>query len=55
LATPSAALVPKCFRPWAERLLAVTGVAEGERVLDVWWGTGIVVRRAVALVGIGAR
>jgi ubiquinone/menaquinone biosynthesis C-methylase UbiE len=44
-------LVPKFFRPWAERLLSVSGVAEGERVLDVGCGTGIVARSAAPLVG----
>jgi len=44
-------LVPKFFRPWAERLLTVAGAAEGERVLDVGCGTGIVARSAVPVVG----
>ncbi|TVP54332.1 MAG: methyltransferase domain-containing protein [Gemmatimonadales bacterium] len=44
-------LVPRFFRPWAERLLTVSGVVEGDRVLDVGCGTGIVARSAVPLVG----
>ena len=44
-------LVPKFFRPWAERLVSVAGTAEGERMLDVGCGTGIVARSAAPHVG----
>lgn len=41
-------LVPRLFFPWAEHLIDFTGLASGERALDVACGTGIVARRAVA-------
>lgn len=41
-------LVPRLFAPWAEHLIDFTGLASGERVLDVACGTGIVARRAAA-------
>lgn len=44
-------LVPKFFRPWAKRLLSIVGAHEGERVLDVGCGTGIVARTAAPHVG----
>ncbi|WP_331233166.1 class I SAM-dependent methyltransferase [Natronorarus salvus] len=44
-------LVPPIFAPWAERLLDVAEVREGDRVLDVACGTGIVARRAASRVG----
>lgn len=37
--------------PFADRLLALSGVAASERILDVGTGTGVVALRAVPLVG----
>jgi ubiquinone/menaquinone biosynthesis C-methylase UbiE len=39
------------FRPWAEALVRLADVREGDRVLDVACGTGIVARGAAAKVG----
>jgi len=39
------------FRPWADDLIARAAVREGERVLDVACGTGIVARQAAPKVG----
>jgi ubiquinone/menaquinone biosynthesis C-methylase UbiE len=39
------------FRPWADDLIARAAVREGERVLDVASGTGIVARQAAPKVG----
>jgi SAM-dependent methyltransferase len=39
------------FAPWAGDLVALADVREGERVLDVACGTGIVARQAVSRVG----
>lgn len=44
-------LVPPLFGPWAERLIEHATPREGDRVLDVGCGTGIVARRAVSHVG----
>jgi SAM-dependent methyltransferase len=44
-------LVPPLFAPWAERLIEHANLREGDRVLDVGCGTGIVARRATAHVG----
>lgn len=44
-------LVPPIFAPWADRLLETTDMNEGDRVLDVACGTGIVARRAASRVG----
>ena len=44
-------LVPPIFAPWAEGLLDAAEVREGDRVLDVACGTGIVARRATSRVG----
>ena len=43
-------LVPPMFAPWADRMLETSGVNEGDRVLDVACGTGIVARRAASRV-----
>jgi ubiquinone/menaquinone biosynthesis C-methylase UbiE len=43
-------LVP-AFSPWANELVAVADVREGERVLDVACGTGIVARHAAVRTG----
>lgn len=44
-------LVPPIFAPWADRLIETGGVHEGEHVLDVACGTGIVARRAASRGG----
>ena len=44
-------LVPPMFAPWADRLIETIGIDEGDTVLDVACGTGIVARRAVRRVG----
>lgn len=44
-------LVPPMFAPWADRLIETSDVHEGDRVLDVACGTGIVARRAASRVG----
>lgn len=43
--------VPALFDQWPERLLALAGVAEGDRVLDVGCGSGVVARAARRAVG----
>ena len=48
-------LVPHVFGPWAELLLARADLRPGQRVLDVACGTGVVARRAAALVGPAGR
>lgn len=44
-------LVPPLFAPWAERLIEHANPQEGDRILDVGCGTGIVARRAAPHVG----
>ena len=44
-------LVPPIFAPWADQLIETGDVCEGDRVLDVACGTGIVARRAASRVG----
>ncbi|MFP8956418.1 class I SAM-dependent methyltransferase [Natrialbaceae archaeon A-CW3] len=44
-------LVPPIFASWADQLVETGDVLEGDRVLDVACGTGIVARRAAARVG----
>lgn len=44
-------LVPTLFRPWSLSTIAVAELQQGEHVLDVACGTGIVARRALAEVG----
>ena len=46
-------LVPALFGPWAAQLVELAAPGPGERVLDVACGTGIVARRAAALVRPG--
>lgn len=46
-------LVPPIFAPWADRLLETSDVHEGDRVLDVACGTGIVARHAAFRLGTG--
>ncbi|MEX0791060.1 MAG: methyltransferase domain-containing protein, partial [Actinomycetota bacterium] len=46
-----AQLVPRIFRPWAERLVGAANLMAGERVLDLACGTGIVARTAAPRVG----
>lgn len=43
--------VDALFRQWAEPVLSAAGVAQGDQVLDVACGTGIVARAAIARVG----
>jgi ubiquinone/menaquinone biosynthesis C-methylase UbiE len=40
------------FRPWADQLVEVARIQEGDRVLDVACGTGIVARSAAVRAGV---
>ncbi|WIV67989.1 class I SAM-dependent methyltransferase [Natrialbaceae archaeon AArc-T1-2] len=44
-------LVQAIFAPWTDRLIEAGEIHEGDRVLDVACGTGIVARRAASWVG----
>src|SRR5436190_80880 len=48
-------LVPALFRPWAADLVVLARLRQGDRVLDVACGTGVVARRATEYVGPGGR
>jgi ubiquinone/menaquinone biosynthesis C-methylase UbiE len=43
--------VPALFAEWAPRLADAAGIADGDRVLDVACGTGVLAREAVRRVG----
>jgi len=44
-------MVPAIFAGWVDPMLDLVAPRPGERLLDVACGTGVVTRRAVALVG----
>ncbi len=44
-------IVPAWMEGWAKTLIERAGIGQGDRVLDVACGTGIVARRSVHLVG----
>jgi SAM-dependent methyltransferase len=48
-------LAPVVFEPWAEALITSVGVSNGDRVLDVASGTGVVARLASRYAGPGGR
>lgn len=48
-------LVPALFEAWVPIMLAAADVGEGDHVLDVACGTGVVARGAVAGVGVDGR
>ena len=48
-------LAPVIFEPWAEILVAATGVRRGDRILDVASGTGVVARLAARHAGRDGR
>ena len=48
-------LVPAMLAGWAGALLDLVEPKPGERLLDVACGTGVVARRAVALLGVGGQ
>ena len=43
--------VPVIFSPWAKRLINRATIQEGDQILDIACGTGIIARLAVPLVG----
>lgn len=43
-------LVPPIFEPWAERMIDLVRLRSDDRILDVGCGTGIVARRATAIL-----
>ena len=43
------------FAPWANALVALAGLKEGERALDVACGTGVVARHAAPVAGASGR
>ena len=45
------ALVPAIFAPWASQVVDLANPAQGDRVLDVACGTGVVARAAAIRVG----
>lgn len=47
--------VPALFGQWAERVVQAAGVQEGQRVLDVACGTGVLARAASERVGAAGR
>ena len=48
-------LVPALFEPWVPTMLEAANVSEGDRVLDVACGTGVVARGALSAVGADGR
>jgi SAM-dependent methyltransferase len=48
-------LVPALFKPWVPMMLEAANVSEGDRVLDVACGTGVVARGALPAVGVDGR
>lgn len=47
--------LPALFEQWTDRVLDAAGVSEGDRVLDVGCGTGVLARRASERVGSSGR
>ena len=50
-----ACLVPAIFAEWAPRIVDAGQVSEGQRVLDLGCGTGVVARVAQTIVGTSGR
>ena len=48
-------LAPAIFAPWAADLIELAQLQDGERVLDVACGTGVVARHAAQKVGMAGR
>ena len=44
--------VPALFAPWTKHLLEAAGVHEGDHVLDIACGTGVLTRDALSCVGV---